>query len=179
MNKKVQHLLSIFALAFFVFIAFGSDDDEKEKVKQVSATEKIQADENLTQSQKDSLLIIERAKEIENRENQTISAKDLYASYEANEVSADQNFKGKSFYVTGIVEDIKKDFMDDIYVTLKTGKMFTSVNCYLDDEKTAAKLRKGQRVTFYGKCDGMIVTMVTMKDCEIVKSLSTLKKEAK
>lgn len=45
MNKKIQHLLSFFVLVFFVFIAFGSDDDEKEKVHQVSATEQKAADE--------------------------------------------------------------------------------------------------------------------------------------
>ncbi len=65
--------------------------------------------------------------------------------------------------------------MNDIYVTLKTGEMFTWVNCYLDDENKAAKLRKGQRVTFKGKCDGMVVTVVTMKDCELVKNLNELK----
>jgi len=176
MNKKLQHLLSIFTLAFFVFIAFGSDD--KEKVKQVSATEKIQADENLTQSQKDSLLIIERTKEIENRENQTIPAKNLYYAYQENEVSADNNYKGKTFYVEGVIGDIGKDILDEIYVTLKTGDLIGSIQCYIDNAEVAANLRKGQKITVYGKCDGLMMN-VLMKDCEVVKSLSTLKKEAK
>jgi hypothetical protein len=178
MNKKLQHLLSIFTLAFFVFIAFGSDDDEKEKVKQVSATEKIQADENLTPSQKDSLLIIERTKEIENRENQTIPAKNLYYAYQENEVSADNNYKGKTFYVEGVIGDIGKDILDEIYVTLKTGDLIGSIQCYIDNAEVAANLRKGQKITVYGKCDGLMMN-VLMKDCEVVKSLSTLKKEAK
>ena len=165
-----------------IVIANLGDDSTSTKKSTTKTTVQKEPEIQLTQAQKDSVakvekekLKMEKKKLYEQRKSQTISAKNLYANYEANEVSADQNFKGKTFYVTGIVDDIKKDFMGDIYVTLKTEKMFTWVNCYLDDEKTAAKLRKGQRVTFKGECDGMVVTVVTMKDCEIAKNLSELK----
>jgi len=114
---------------------------------------------------------LKRRKEIEARQKNTVSASKLYASYDANEVNADQNFKNKTFYVTGIVEEIKKDFMNDIYVSLKTGQVFSYVNCYLDDEDVASKLSKGAKVTFKGECKGMIITTVTMKDCEIIENL--------
>jgi hypothetical protein len=165
----------------------GIDDVKQEQ----AATEKKEKEEyaQLSPEQKDSIASVERIadslkvanrkreaeqkrlNEIEARKKNTITAADLYASYDANEVSADENFKNKTFYVTGIVEDIKKDFMDDIYVSLKTGQMFTSVSCYFDDKKVAASLKKGQRVTFKGKCKGMIVTLVTMEDCEIAENL--------
>ncbi len=178
---KWWKILATVLIGLIVIASLG-DDTSTEKSTTEKTTVKKEPEIQLTQAQKDSIakvekenLKAEKAKLYEQRKSQTISAKNLYANYEANEVSADQNFKGKSFYITGIVDDIKKDFMGDIYVTLKTGKMFTSVNCYLDDEKTAAKLKKGQRVTFKGECDGMVVTMVTMKDCEIAKNLSELK----
>ena len=107
----------------------------------------------------------------EQRKPQTISSEKLYAAYETNEISADQNFKGKSIYVTGIIENIKKDFRNNIlYITLDTGQTLTSVNCYFDDEKTAAKLRKEQKVVFKGTCEGMQFTTVIIRNCEIVKN---------
>ena len=75
-------------------------DDESSN--EPTASEKIQADESLTQAQKDSLLVIERQKEIETRENQTVYASDLYYTYQQNEVSTDNNFKGKYFFFYNI-----------------------------------------------------------------------------
>lgn len=45
----------------------------------------------------------------------------LLADYENNEVGADLKYKGKYLKVTGKVGDIKKDILDDIYVTVGTG----------------------------------------------------------
>ena len=107
----------------------------------------------------------------EQRKSQIISAEKLYTAYEANEISADQNFKGKPIYVTGIVGNIKEDFRNNIlYISLKTGQEFTSVNCYFDDEKTAAKLREEQKVTFRGTCEGLQFNTVIIRNCEIVKN---------
>ena len=176
MKKNLQHLISASALALFIFIAFGSmDDDKSESTNEPTASEKIKADESLTQAQKDSLVAIDKQKEIDLRENQTISAKDLYYTYQQNEVSADNNFKGKRFYVEGIVENIKKDIFDNIYVTLKTGEIIGSVQCYLDNADVASQLKKGQRITVYGKCNGLMMN-VLMKDCKVVENLSDLKK---
>ncbi|WP_333809262.1 hypothetical protein [Flavobacterium sp.] len=41
MKKRVQHLISGFVLAGFLFMAFGSDDDKKEKETGVESTDKI------------------------------------------------------------------------------------------------------------------------------------------
>jgi hypothetical protein len=51
--------------------------------------------------------------------------------------------------------------------------MFRQVQCYFDDSKTAAQLNKGMRVTFYGKCDGLMIN-VLMKDCKLVTNLEDL-----
>ncbi len=118
--------------------------------------------------------------EISNSENkkgekeklQTISAKKLYTAYEVNEINADQSFKGKPLYVTGVVETIKKDFRDNIlYITLKTGQTLTSVNCYFNNKNAAAKLQKEEKVTFKGICEGLQFTTVIIKNCELAKNL--------
>ncbi|EID73847.1 OB-fold protein [Imtechella halotolerans] len=174
MDNNLRHLISASTLAFFTFIAFGSmNEDKSEKSNEPTDSERIQADESLTQDEKDSLLFIERQKEIRIRENQTVSAKDLYYTYQQNEVSADNNFKDKWFYVEGIVEDIKKDIMDDIYVTLKTGEAIGSVQCFVDDADVASKLQKGQKITVYGKCSGLMIN-VLMIDCKVVENFSDL-----
>lgn len=53
-----------------------------------------------------------------------ISAATLIAAYEANEVAADEKFKGKLIEVTGVIDSIAKDIMGDLYVTLGSGKDF-------------------------------------------------------
>ncbi|RYE04887.1 MAG: hypothetical protein EOP33_08245 [Rickettsiaceae bacterium] len=105
--------------------------------------------------------------EAKERADQTIGARQLVDLYQENEVKADKDFKGKTFYVQGTVSEIKKDVMDDIYVTLEGDGMLREVQCYFDNEDIAADFKKGQRVTFKGKCDGLMMN-VLMKDCTLV-----------
>jgi len=123
----------------------------------------LKSDAQLTQAQKDS---IAKAEQEEIKKN-TITASQLVAEYEANEVSADNNFKGKTFYVSGTVVDIKKDVLNHIYVILKSDNIIRRVQCYFEDAETAAKLSKDMNVTFMGKCDGLMMN-VLMKDCKLV-----------
>lgn len=101
---------------------------------------------------------------------QRFTSNELTQYYEANEVSADQNFKGKTFEVEGTVGDIKKDILDNIYVILKAGSEYDlrDVQCYLNDESIAASLSKGQMIVIRGTCDGLMMN-VQMKDCEVVE----------
>ncbi|MEP1034403.1 hypothetical protein [Ekhidna sp.] len=121
----------------------------------------------LTQSQLDSLEEVKRMAELERRRKSTITARQLFQEYQENEVLADRNYKGKYLYVEGIIDNIGKDILDDIYVVLKTNNLMFGVQCYVDDEEVVAKLRKGVKVTFYGKCDGKLGT-VGMKDCRLI-----------
>jgi hypothetical protein len=56
--------------------------------------------------------------------------------------------------------------------------MFREVQCYFDDKTTASQLEKGMRVTFFGKCDGLMMN-VLMKDCKLVDNLKDLEKANK
>ena len=115
---------------------------------------------------------------IKEREDQTIKATNLAASYEENEVKADENFKGKTFFVEGTVSEIKKDIMDgSIYVVLAGNQMFRDVHCFIDDKDAASQLQKGMRVTFQGECEGLEIINVHMKNCVLVDNLSDLKKK--
>jgi hypothetical protein len=97
-----------------------------------------------------------------------ISANSLYGAYEQNEVAADEKYKNKKLGVTGIIGDIGKDVFDEPYVSLKISYL-QNINCYFDDKnnKLISKLRKGQRITVIGNCEGKSITNVILKDCEI------------
>ena len=129
--------------------------------------------ESYTPEQRDSVAKVEREQMIAERESSTLSARDLVRAYDGNEVRADENFEGKTFYVEGVVTDIKKDILDEIYVTLE-GQSFRSVQCFLDDEKIASQLDRGMRVTFRGECRGLMMN-VLMYDCELVENLDDLR----
>ncbi len=85
MKKNVQQIISIFTLAFFVFIAFGSEDDENTTTETLENTQEIKED-NLTQAQKDSIELVKT----KNREK---GEKEL-KSFKKNE----DEFEGSAFY---------------------------------------------------------------------------------
>lgn len=163
----------IYGLLFFISIVMisismdnESVDNENTTKEEISSNNKIE----LTQAQKDSIAQAEKQEMIEKRKDQTISASNLVAAYDANEVNADDNFKGKKFYVIGYIDDIGKDILDDIYVTLQAGDSFRTVQCYIDDKDEVKQLRKGQLITVIGECNGLMIN-VLMKNCKLVENL--------
>ena len=99
-----------------------------------------------------------------------VSASVLISEYEANEVAADQTYKGRTLSVTGKVDHIGKDILDTMYVTLESGQEFgiSSVQCMFDDqhEGQLARLSKGQTVTVTGRCDGKLGN-VLLRGCSL------------
>jgi hypothetical protein len=95
----------------------------------------------------------------------------LLDEYRDNEVRADSSFKGSWIQTTGYVDDVKRDFMNSIYVTLGTGRELEipQVQCFFEDSeaKKAAALSKGARVTVRGRVEGLMMN-VLVKRCEFV-----------
>lgn len=96
----------------------------------------------------------------------TVSASQLFKAYEANEVSADNAYKGRTLVVTGKVGGIKKDFTDTVYVTLEVD-IFKSVHVLGIPETIATGLSKGQPITVQCEGNGMIMLSPLLKDCAI------------
>ncbi|MFA6056648.1 MAG: hypothetical protein WC756_00510 [Taibaiella sp.] len=171
-KKKSTLVYGGFIILFFILTGTSSDTTKMENKlverAYLSKQEVIAEVPEITQEQKDSLIKIEREAQAEEIKKNTISASDLTATYEANEVAADDNFKGKTFYVSGIVTDIKKDILDDIYVILKGDDMFRDVQCFFENKEIAAQMQKGMKVTFKGRCNGLMIN-VLMRDCEFVQ----------
>jgi hypothetical protein len=97
----------------------------------------------------------------------SVNAETLYLAYHRNEVSADAAYKGRTLEVSGIVESIDKDFMDEVVIRLATSNEFESVDAHLNksEESAAAQLEKGQVVKLTCTGGGMIVGSPTLSDC--------------
>ncbi len=100
-----------------------------------------------------------------------ISAVDLLAAYDENAVQADNDYKDKLLEVTGIVNSVDRDILNDVYVTINDGGEYSilSVQCYFEDEDEIAKtaeLSAGDEVTIVGTCDGETINVI-MRDCTI------------
>lgn len=109
----------------------------------------------------------------ENYEAPTAMAVDIrqiLGDYEGNEVAADNRYKGRLIEVTGIVDDIKKDLMDNLYVTLGTGKQFEipKIQAFFDDSMNnqLGQLRKGQRLTVVCTVKGLMMNVLA-EECVI------------
>lgn len=96
-----------------------------------------------------------------------VSAENLIAAYEENEVAADQQYKGKSIVVTGTVSRIGKDLLNTMYVATK-GRGLWEVQCMFDDsqEGKLAGLSKGTKVTLIGTVRGKMGNVI-LKDCAV------------
>ncbi len=97
----------------------------------------------------------------------SVYASTLYDAYHANEVSADSKYKGEKIEVTGNIQEIRKDFLDNVIIDLETKNQFMPIRCEVlkSHEKGAGSLSKGKTITIKGKCKGLILGSVMMDDC--------------
>ena len=137
----MKNFLSLISLLFFISIAFGSLED----------FESIDESTKITSDTKPSL---------------KVSAVKLYNDYNANEIAADEKYKGKIIEVTGVVRDIGNDIMDNAYITLVGDQYFGDIQCYFNEKSVVASLSKGKRITVMGSCSGLMMN-VHLNDCII------------
>jgi hypothetical protein len=96
-----------------------------------------------------------------------VSATDLFAAYQANEVAADNRYKATNLLVTGDVDGIQKDAFGNVIVLLGTSNPFLPVHARVrnSEAQQAATLSKGMTVTVSCVGDGMILGSPVAKDC--------------
>jgi hypothetical protein len=97
-----------------------------------------------------------------------LTAQQIYAAYQANEIAADGLFKGKTVEFAGNVRDIGKDVLGSPYLTLETGsEAWGSLQAMFprSSESQLASISKGQRVILQCRCDGKIMLNVILRDC--------------
>jgi hypothetical protein len=96
-----------------------------------------------------------------------VTARQLNADYQANEVSANDKYKGKKLAVTGTVTDISVDIGGDPVLILDTGEMLESVHASFPKEaqNSLASVSKGTSVTVTCRGGMMVMKSPTLDDC--------------
>jgi hypothetical protein len=97
----------------------------------------------------------------------SVGARELFAPYNANEVAADQQFKGKRLRVIGTIESIDSDFGDEPVVLLSAGD-FQSVHVQGLPKDVAGTLAKGQEITVACSGGGEVIGSPILDDCSIL-----------
>ena len=99
-----------------------------------------------------------------------VNIRNILSAYKDNEVGADNMYKGNYVQVTGVVSSVKKDIMNDLYVTLGTGAQFEipKIQAFFDDSMNSqlGQLRKGSNLTVVCRVEGLMMNVLA-KDCVI------------
>ena len=98
----------------------------------------------------------------------SITAKQLYERFHANEARANRAFKGRTLIVHGEVDRISEQEVFGGYtVSLKTSNMFASVECMTKDADFALSLDRGDAVVVVGIGDGQIMGSPFIQECKL------------
>lgn len=95
-----------------------------------------------------------------------VTARDMFKAYEANEIAADSQYKGKPIEISGTVESISSDFMDQPVVQLAAGE-FQAVNAQGLSKDVAGALAKGNQVTLLCTGAGEVVGSPILDKCTV------------
>lgn len=98
-----------------------------------------------------------------------VSAGELFSEYQANEISADDRYKGKVLLVSGTLAGIDKDFLDRPVLRLKTANEFMPVDAKLDESEKgkAGRLSKGTAVKLRCEGAGSVIGRPQLDDCRV------------
>ena len=98
-----------------------------------------------------------------------VTAGELFNAYQANEAGAQQQYGDRPLLVSGTIDRIDLDMMDNPVVHLRTSNQFMSAAANLTEasQAKAGDLAKGQKVVVL--CAGVseVIGMPQLKDCEI------------
>ncbi|MFA6125060.1 MAG: SHOCT domain-containing protein [Sphingomonas sp.] len=98
-----------------------------------------------------------------------VSAVELARAYEANEARAQSDYGNRPLLVTGTVDGIDLDLVDDPKVKLRTQNEFLSAQATLvdADKPKARDLSKGQKITLL--CQGVseVISIPMLASCAI------------
>jgi hypothetical protein len=97
-----------------------------------------------------------------------ITASELIEAYRMEGADGAGKYKGKTLAVTGTVARTGKDYMNKLYVNLKSEtNSVMEIHCTYNEEQkaTMSSLKEGQQVTIRGVCEGRLSASVNLKDC--------------
>lgn len=98
-----------------------------------------------------------------------VSATELAKAYDANEAAAQQRFGARPIRVTGVVQGVDLDFMDNPVVRIEGVNQFLAVSAHFDKETGAgtAALSKGQQITVTCAKVSEVIGAPQLRDCRL------------
>jgi hypothetical protein len=145
-KKSVKFILRLFLFIFFLFVVVKACTYHPLESEQSSSNQSP-----------------EQIKPIK------ISASELFNAYENNEVAADNNFEDKVVIISGKVDEIGKDIMDNPYITFYRGEYaFSHVQCMFDDENELMHLSRLDPIRVKGVVSGKVAGSVLVRHCTTV-----------
>jgi septal ring-binding cell division protein DamX len=101
-----------------------------------------------------------------------VDAGTILNEFEGNEAAADAKYQGKDIRVTGVVDKVDTEFLDDEQYTIQLSNgqrwAFLTVNCNDMSGTQAAKAAVGSTITVTGTFDDGGDLGVEVKDCTLV-----------
>lgn len=106
------------------------------------------------------------AKPVAQQSAVNVTVSQLTDAYQANEVAADQQWRGKYVYTRGEVRRIGKDILDQPFVILK-GEGGSQIQCLVrrSDLDRAGRLKVGQTIGVSGTVAGLTLGTVLLREC--------------
>ena len=98
-----------------------------------------------------------------------VSAEQLSADYRGDAAAADARYKGRLLKVSGVVDGIGKNIVNNAYLTLRTASMPVAVHAQLESSQTprAATLARGDRVSLVCTGRGMTDGAPLVDECRL------------
>ena len=92
--------------------------------------------------------------------------------YKANEVAAEAKYKGKLVEISGTVDTIGNDALDNPFIAFATENQYEIINriqCMFsrNDITALSGVSKGERITLRGEVSGALGNII-VRNCEIV-----------
>lgn len=100
----------------------------------------------------------------------TVGALRLWQDYDANEVAADNRYKGKTLRVTGRVLSVEKNLNGAAVLDMASGNPIfrTMATLQLAETQRAAALTRGNTVVLECTGGGRMMRMPQLEDCELL-----------
>ena len=101
----------------------------------------------------------------------TVGALRLWQDYDANEVAADNRYKGKTLRVTGRVLSVERDANGAAVLDMVSGNPIfrTMATLQLAETQRAASLTRGNTVVVQCTGGGRVMRMPQLEDCELLQ----------
>lgn len=161
--------IGIGVAAFFILGIIGNMMPDEETDTADSQNEStIHTNDNSSKKSKEG----SGNEETKEKEYINITSTKLIKAFKNNQVKCERKYGGKYLKVTGKVDRVGTDVLDQIYVCLGSNEDFAlvGIQCYAKDSKTEdkiAELKEGDKITVTGKGECGSLSF-SLNDAEIV-----------